>query len=267
MSCNETPKPENNPLPPKEELPTVQTPKEDLGKFGFKEGISPANNPIENTGQLIIVIVPDDKTVQGVMHQFDRKGTEWIQEGERTLVSIGKTGLAWGKGEMDERVMRGFRKQEGDGKAPAGIFSLGKAFGYAPVEEASFIKLPYQQSSETYFCVDDVNSEYYNQVVTTDEVNKDWNSSEDMLRKDGLYEWGLFVNHNTPMESGDGSCIMIHVWRGQGKPTHGCTASSKVAITKLLTWLDPAKKPRMVQITKNEYPQMKAWFGLPDLDL
>lgn len=267
MACNETPKPETTPTPPTEKLPTVETPKEDLGKFGFKQGISPANNPIEDAEQLLIVIVPDDKTIQGVMYQYDKKDNDWIIEGAPTLVSIGKTGLAWGKGEMDERVMRGFRKQEGDGKAPAGIFSLGKAFGYAPAEDTDFIRLPYQTSSETYFCVDDVDSKYYNSIVTTDEINKDWNSSEDMLRKDGLYEWGIFVNHNTPAESGDGSCIMIHVWRGQGKPTHGCTAASKMAIVKLLTWLDPSKNPRMIQITKTEYPQMKEWFDLPEISL
>lgn len=270
MSCNETPKPEDNsPTPPPvEELPTVETPEEDLGKFGFKSGIMPASNPLEDAKQLIISIVPDDKTILGVMYKYEKTGDDWSAVGKGVLTSIGKHGLAWGKGEMDDRVMRGFKKQEGDGKAPAGIFSLGKAFGYAPKEQASFIKLPYIQSTNTYFCVDDVESEHYNSIVNTDETDKDWNSAEDMLRKDGLYEWGIFVNHNNnPMAPSDGSCIMIHVWRGQSKPTHGCTASAKAHIVELLKWLDPAKKPRMVQITKDEYPQMQAWFGLPDIDL
>ena len=75
------------------------------------------------------------------------------------------------------------------------------------------------------------------------------------------------VNNNTPMTAGDGSCIMIHIWREPGKPTQGCTAASKENIVSLLKWLDPAKNPKMVQITKEGYPQMKAWFGLPELDL
>jgi L,D-peptidoglycan transpeptidase YkuD (ErfK/YbiS/YcfS/YnhG family) len=268
MSCNETPKPEEtSPTSPAvEKLPTVETPEEDLGKFGFKAGITPSN-PLEDAEQLIISIVPDDKTIMGVMYQYEKKEGNWIAEGKGVLTSIGKHGLAWGKGEMDEQVMRGFKKQEGDGKAPAGIFSLGKAFGYASKEEASFIKLPYIQSTDTYFCVDDVESEYYNSMVNTNNVNKDWNSAEDMLRKDGLYEWGIFVNHNnTPMAASDGSCIMIHIWRGQKKPTHGCTAFAKPHLVELLKWLDPAKNPRLVQITKGEYPQMKEWFGLPNIE-
>lgn len=265
MSCNETPRQEENISSPKETLPTVETPKEDLGKFGFKEGITPASNPIKDSEQLVIVIVPDDNSINGILFQYEKKDNEWNASDNPFQVSIGKNGLAWGKGEMDERVMRGFRKQEGDGKAPAGIFSFGKAFGYA--SEADFIKLPYVKSTDTYFCVDDVNSEFYNRVVTTDEVNKDWDSAEDMLRKDELYEWGVFVNHNTPAASGDGSCILIHIWRGQGRYTAGCTASSKVNIMKLLGWIDPDKNPKIVQITKAEYPQMKEWFGLPDLQL
>ncbi len=269
LSCNEKNNVEST--IPKEvdetPLPSVKTPEEDLGKFGFKEGLSPKDNPIAESDQLVIVVVPDDETIQGVMYQFERVGENWQQEGKTILVSIGKNGLAWGKGEMDERVMRGFRKQEGDGKAPAGIFTFGKAFGYAGTEEATAFKLPYVQSTDTYFCVDDVNSAYYNSVVTTDDVNKDWNSAEDMLRKDGLYEWGVFVNHNTPADSGDGSCILMHVWRGQGKPTAGCTATSKINLLKVLHWLDPEKNPRLVQITKDGYPQMKNWFGLPDIPL
>ena len=270
MSCNETPKPEEvTPTPPViEKLPTVETPEEDLGKFGFKTGITPASNPLKKAEQLIISIVPDDKTIMGVMYKYEKKEGDWAAVGKGVLTSIGKHGLAWGKGEMDDRVMRGFKKQEGDGKAPAGIFTLGKAFGYASKEEADFIKLPYIESTDTYFCVDDVESEYYNSMVNTDDVNKDWNSAEDMLRKDGLYEWGIFVNHNnTPMAASDGSCIMIHVWRGQNKPTHGCTASAKTHIVELLKWLDPVKNPKLVQITKAEYPQMKEWFALPELEL
>ena len=44
---------------------------------------------------------------------------------------FGKNGLAWGKGIADNLDQRdGPVKHEGDGKAPAGIFKLGTAFGY-----------------------------------------------------------------------------------------------------------------------------------------
>ncbi len=265
FSCNDSSKKEKeveNTSPPKIE----KTPEEDLGKFGFKNNTQPKKNPVVSSNQLSIVIVPDDNAVEGFMYRFEKINNSWVRQGHIYQINIGKNGLAWGNGELENHVKRGFNKQEGDGKAPAGIFSFGSAFGYAKKEEASFIKMPYIQSTQTLFCVDDSQSEYYNQVVNNEDVNEDWKSAEDMLRKDDLYKWGIFVNHNTPAVSEGGSCIFIHIWRGKGKGTAGCTATTEKNILELLRWLDPKKDPKMILITKKEYPTFQKWFSLPELE-
>ena len=77
---------------------------------------------------------------------------------------VGRNGLAWGRGIHLEPPAGGPQKREGDGKAPAGIFRLGIAFGYGPGDSAPWIRLPYQQMTERIKCVDDVASPFYNHI-------------------------------------------------------------------------------------------------------
>jgi D-alanyl-D-alanine dipeptidase len=103
--------------------------------------------------------------------------------------------------------------------------------------------------------VDDPASRYYNQVVDEarlpDGGTKDWASSEEMLRADGVYDWGVFVGHNHPKPVGGaearGSCIFLHRWSGPRAGTAGCTAMSPATLHNLLRWLDPAAEPVLVQ--------------------
>ena len=64
--------------------------------------------------------------------------------------------------------------------------------------------------------------------------------SEKMLRDDGLYKWGVFVEHNPAAAPGAGSCIFLHIWKDSTTPTTGCTAMAEKDLVKLLRWLDPA---------------------------
>ncbi len=140
-------------------------------------------------------------------------------------VVVGKNGLGWGAG-----VAPGCRtarqradpiKKEGDGKSPAGIFRLSTAFGYAAQEPPAW-KMPYLSLTPSVECVDDARSKFYNRVLDRATVAPDWSSSEQMLRPDGLYRWGLVVDHNAePVTAGAGSCIFLHIWLGPGVGNHG----------------------------------------------
>jgi D-alanyl-D-alanine dipeptidase len=95
-------------------------------------------------------------------------------------------------------------------------------------------------------------------------VSPDWNSSEHMLRSDDLYRWGVVVDHNAdPPRPGAGSCIFLHIWRGPGQPTVGCTAMPQENLESVLGWLDPAKKPLLVQLPESEYQRLKRKWKLP----
>jgi D-alanyl-D-alanine dipeptidase len=178
--------------------------------------------------------------------------------------------LAWGAGVRlggvsDIRTTAEPVKKEGDGKAPAGIFRLSRAFGYAPQPPAGS-KIGYVALSPSIECVDDAASRYYNRIEDREAVTPDWHSSEQMLRSDDLYRWGLVVDHNAdPPQPGAGSCIFMHIWLGPGQGTVGCTAMPQAKIESLLSWVDPAKNPLLVQLPRPRFEALRKQLGLPKL--
>src|SRR5260370_18579336 len=87
-----------------------------------------------------------------------------------------------------------------------------------------------------------------------------------MLRPDELYRWAILVDHNaTPPTPGGGSCIFLHIWRGPGQGTVGCTAMPQEQIESLLSWLDPARKPLLVQLPAPQYEKLRKRWKLPVL--
>jgi len=223
--------------------------------------------------QIVVVTTTDWKSSQATLQRYERAraGKRWKAVGEPFTVVVGKTGLGWGSGLI--AVDKRFRntddpvKKEGDGKAPAGVFRLSKAFGYAPQEKAGW-KMPYVNLTSSIQCVDDTSSRFYNTLVDTTKISPDWGSheNEQMRRSDDLYRWGVLVDHNVnPPVPGHGSCIFMHIWRGPGQPTVGCTAMPKEQLESLLGWLDPARNPLLVQLPAAEYQKLRKHWHLPQL--
>jgi D-alanyl-D-alanine dipeptidase len=126
--------------------------------------------------------------------------------------------------------------------------------------------MPYLSLAKSVECVDDTNSKFYNQIVDRDQVAPDWNSSEHMLRPDELYRLGLVINHNArPSQPGGGSCIFMHIWLGPGRGTVGCTAMPAERLESILAWLNPVKKPLLVQLPVAQYQRLQKAWKLPTL--
>lgn len=215
--------------------------------------------------QAIVVTTTDWTAVQGRAQRYERaSGHPWQKVGESFQVVVGKTGLAWGAGLKSTSGLDGPVKHEGDGKAPAGVFALGAAFGYG---RSADTKLSYLQLTDTVECVDDADSPHYNRLLDSASVTpRDWNSSEHMHRPDELYRLGIFVDHNAdPPVAGRGSCIFLHIWRGSDQGTVGCTAMEPANIAMLLAWLDPKRHPVLIQMPIAQYDQQKTVWDLPSL--
>ena len=217
--------------------------------------------------QLLVVIVPDWTSTSGTLRRYERGAdSAWHPVGDSILVVIGRNGLAWGRG-VHPPITEGRIKIEGDGSAPAGAFRLGTAFGYAPAGTLTGMKLPYQQLLPGIECIDDTASILYNRIADSARTTSSWRSSEKMSRAGVFYRWGVVVEHNSaPVNHGSGSCIFLHCWGGPSVTTSGCTAMDPTAMTTILTWLDPASKPILVQLPHNEYLQRRVRWGLPTLD-
>lgn len=197
--------------------------------------------------QIVVVQTPDWDEVQGTLSRFSWENGSWKRVGEDWPIVVGKSGMAWGSGMKNFNNTDGPIKKEGDKRSPAGVFLLGSAFGYAL--DPAGIQVPYIPVVSTTMCIEDGNSSFYNQIIDEVEEQADWNSTDHMLRKDDLYEWGVFVANNSPnAQAGKGSCIFLHVWRQSDSGTAGCTAMEKANMKALIEWLDPAKAPILIQM-------------------
>lgn len=233
--------------------------------IGLPAVVRGATKRLARTRQCLVVTAPNWDSTTGSLRAFERAlAGDWKPVGEAVPVVLGKKGLGWGMGFLQPPITDGPRKKEGDNKAPAGIFHLGPAFGYAPAERASWIKLRYVSLTKSTEGVDDPRSRYYNQLVDRSKIVRvDWQTSEKMLRADDLYKWGLVVAHNSSATPGAGSCIFLHIWRNSSAATAGCTAMSEQNLVKLLHWLDPAAHPILIQMPRKDYDAARAKFRLP----
>lgn len=226
-----------------------------------------ASDPLRQSRQCLVVVSRDWKAKTALLRAYERKNSrsEWQIHGPAIPVVLGKTGLAWGHGlvQPDGGILPPM-KREGDNKAPAGVFRLGPAFGYAPARRARWVKLRYLPLTKQIEGIDDPRSRYYNQLVDRSKVRRvDWRSSEQMLREDDLYKWGVLVRHNTPAQPGAGSCIFLHIWKDATTLTSGCTAMSEQNLRSLLRWLDPAARPVLVQMPRQNYDSWRTRLKLP----
>ncbi|HAZ16027.1 MAG: hypothetical protein A2Y28_03040 [Chlamydiae bacterium GWC2_50_10] len=192
--------------------------------------------------QFVFVFTENFTSIEGMLFAFEAE--------ERVFsfpVVVGKRGMGWGR----EVELAGPLKEEGDLRAPCGLFLLGPLFGKKIKKE---FKMPFLTLQACHVCVDDSSSLWYNRIISEKEVNKDWKSSEKMRREDGLYELGVIIQYNTdPVVPHRGSCIFMHSWRGPNRETMGCTAMAKENLFRLAEWLDPEKDPHLLQLPQSAY--------------
>jgi L,D-peptidoglycan transpeptidase YkuD (ErfK/YbiS/YcfS/YnhG family) len=178
---------------------------------------------------------------------------------------LGINGLVWGRG-MNPRTDEMTDKAEGDGRAPAGVFTLGRSFGYDEKWKAK-TKLPYVTVGTRDLLVEDASSDLYNKYVRLDhEPATAFEKKQQMKQNDPIHRLKIFIDHNVVPEPmpGKGSAILFHIWRRGGDgATLGCTSMSERSIETLMTWLDPSKNPIYVLLPADEYRARQASWGLP----
>lgn len=226
-------------------------------------------NPTFESTQMILVRAHDWNSIMGILQLYERKTTKdaWVKVGNRMGVSLGKKGLGWGVGLHGTALTDGPIVSEGMKRSPVGAFALNLAFGQNKNKDKLDIKVPYIPITDTTFCPDDPKSRYYNRIIDSKKVNRDWGSAEDMYKYmiEGYYTYGVVIEHNySNTKPGLGSCFFLHVYRGFGIPTEGCTAVSLDQMEKIITWLDPSKKPILVQLPDAVFIKLQKQWNLPE---
>jgi L,D-peptidoglycan transpeptidase YkuD (ErfK/YbiS/YcfS/YnhG family) len=217
--------------------------------------------------QLIIGTAPDWNSSEVILQRWERTGpTEWKPAGSPWKGRLGAQGLAWGIG-LHPGSAYGPQKQEGDGRAPAGVFKIGKAYGYA----ASIIKNPslqYHQVTERDLWVEDASSKYYNRHLQLENRAPitEWEQQAQMRLNDPAHALKLFIGHNSPPNAvaGAGSAIFFHIWRRDGDaPTSGCTVQDEKNLRTLIAWVDPDQFPLYVLLPRETYQIVSRDWQLP----
>jgi L,D-peptidoglycan transpeptidase YkuD (ErfK/YbiS/YcfS/YnhG family) len=223
-------------------------------------------SPITGTNrQLLLVRSSTWFAATGTLERYDRGADgRWVLAAPAIPVNLGRGGMGWGRG-LHAQPKTGLFKKEGDGRSPAGVFALGRAFGTAEALPSGAHDFPYRQSLSSTYCVEDVRSKFYNQIIDSSGVTRtSWERWSELKRSDGLFDWGVIVRQNEPeVRRGAGSCVFLHVWRGPRIPTSGCTAMPREDLEATLRWLDPRREPVLVQLPEPAFQAERSSWGLP----
>lgn len=139
---------------------------------------------------------------------------------------LGYRGVAWA------HAFRGFAakgepvKVDGDLRVPAGIFRVGRSFGFAAAHRPGYLRLV-----PGITCVDDPRSPAYNTITSRAKVG--WHVHGENMWRVRQYRQGLLVDYPTDRATRAGSCIFIHLWLKGAKGTHGCVALPSKRLTAM----------------------------------
>lgn len=186
---------------------------------------------VRRSEQVIMVITNNLKDTRANLETFERINGTWKRSFGPIPAQIGTKGFV-------------YNKTEGDSKSPAGAYTIGFAFGK---HENPGTLLPYRQTTENDFWVDDIDSPYYNTWQVGPSKGR-WKSAEALRPEAGYYDYAVVINYNTADRiPGKGSAIFLHVWEGEDIPTAGCISIEYNSLVKIICWLDPSKNPVIVQ--------------------
>lgn len=226
---------------------------------------TPAAHKWDGARQLVLVTTPHIDADRGMLRRYVRDGGNWRPVGAAAPVTVGRAGIAWGRGLHAPQP--GPAKREGDGRAPSGVFRIGTAFGYA---DAFPTALPYAPMDAGDWCIDVPDSPLYNRIVDTISVGEAAieGSTEPMRRDihangDQRYRLGFVIEHNADARPQGGSCIFAHEWASPDAPTAGCTAMAPADMEALLAWLDPRAAPVFALLTAADHARLHAHWDLP----
>ncbi len=216
--------------------------------------------------QLIVGTAPDWNSLHGHIQTFQRDGQgRWKAVGAPVPVLFGKNGLAWGRGLVGNE-QPGLHKQERDGRAPAGIFEVGKIYTYDPALPQGS-DYPFHQVTAADGWVDDPSLPNYNRFITIPDPEHPpaWFEKAKMRQGDFAYHWLVEIRHNSdPPVPGAGSAIFFHIRRGPDRPSSGCTTMAEPDLVRLIRWLRANDHPAYVLLPASEYAKRWQEWGLPD---
>lgn len=182
-------------------------------------------NPVADTGQMIVVSVPEASSTTGTLTAFEKDANgQWKPVIGPTKAIVGEKGV----GEPQDNVPR----------TPQGTFPLDQAFGR---QDNPGTKMPYKKVDAQDWWDSNMQSPTYNRMVR--QPNSPGGDSENLYNTGPMYDYAVNMAHNPSNTPGKASAMFLHVT--DGNPTLGCVAIEREKMVEILKWLDPAKNPKI----------------------
>ena len=176
----------------------------------------------------MLVVAPTWSSPTASVRRYVRAApaARWREIGGPASALIGHRGVAWAHAFRRFRRAREPVKVDGDKRAPAGFFSIGASFGFAPSRLPDYLHI-----AAGMVCVDDARSPAYNTITSRARVG--WRVHGENMWRASAYRRGLLVDYPSDRRDRAGSCIFIHLRLPGMTGTAGCVALPEQQVTAL----------------------------------
>jgi L,D-peptidoglycan transpeptidase YkuD (ErfK/YbiS/YcfS/YnhG family) len=187
---------------------------------------------VGDAGQVLAVTADGYGTTYATLTAFQRTPSGWRQAFGPWTARIGYNGFA-----------PAGDKREGDGRTPTGSYGFQFFFGVDPAPAG--IRYAYRPALTTSYWDDDPASPNYNEWV--DSRYQATGRVPESMHKVPAYLYSAVIAYNSARTPGLGSAIFLHV--DHGSATAGCVAIDESNLLRVLRWLDPRDRPRIIMGT------------------
>ncbi len=175
--------------------------------------------PLRDAHKLVLVTADTFTSTTASLQRFSRKtpSAPWRADGGPMTALIGHNGVGWA------HAFRAFAqagepvKVDGDKRVPAGIYRIGRSFGFGPSRLPRYLRI-----AEGMVCVDDPASPAYNAITSRSKTG--WQVHGENMWRVPEYRRGLLVDYPTDRKARAGSCIFIHTRLPGATGTSGCVS-------------------------------------------
>jgi L,D-peptidoglycan transpeptidase YkuD (ErfK/YbiS/YcfS/YnhG family) len=223
---------------------------------------APAYHPtrlahVSDARQLIVVtgVSRTSSYAMAYTYQLSADGRTWRAKFPPMRARNGYAGWVWAG-----------RRIQDTGTTPMGTFRITATFG---LKADPGTKMKYKRAdSNDYWVGDNRDPKTYNMFQPSASSRRTWRKgeAERLAAYPKQYEYAAVINFNRPAaatvkwnaarrqyvtskpaDTRRGSAIFLHI-NGKGS-TAGCVSLRRADLLKVLKWLDPAKRPRIVMAT------------------
>ncbi len=191
--------------------------------------------PLQNAKRLVLVTADSMSSVAATMQLFERASPKdgWRAVSAAEPALLGRGGMGWSHFYRSLRRGNEPIKVEGDKRAPAGIYPIGRTFGTVRSSRPGHL-----QVTQDTVCVHDLRSPAYNTITSRARIGPRV-GVENMSRALPMYRRGLLVDYPTDAKARAGSCIFIHVWKSPTVGTAGCVSLPEARVVALQDFAAP----------------------------